>query len=102
MLGSNRMTRQKDPPSKDVFILSQLEELAEKLGIEVRHENVSVEESAGTGGLCRIKGKYVLIVHSHATSKEKIQVMTAALKMFDLGDIYVKPVIRELLEGSVE
>jgi len=96
------MTRQNVPPLKEVFILNQLEELAEKLGIAVRYENVIVEESSGTGGLCRIKGKYVLIVHSHATSKEKIQVMTAALKVFDLGDIYVKPVIRELLEGSVE
>ncbi|MCX5853372.1 MAG: hypothetical protein NTZ24_02090 [Deltaproteobacteria bacterium] len=96
------MTRQKVPPLKEVFILTQLEELAEKLGIAVRYENVIVEESSGTGGLCRIKGKYVLIIHSHATSQEKIQVMTAALKMFDLGDIYVKPVIRELLEGSVE
>ena len=96
------MTRHKVPPLKEAFILSQLEDLAEKLGIAVRYENVIVEESSGTGGLCRIKGKYVLIVHSHATSKEKIQVMTAALKVFDLGDIYVKPVIRELLEGSVE
>jgi N-dimethylarginine dimethylaminohydrolase len=96
------MTRQDVPPLKEVFILNQLEELAEKLGIAVRYENVIVEESSGTGGLCRIKGKYVLIVHSHATSKEKIQVMAAALKVFDLGDIYVKPVIRELLEGSVE
>ncbi|MEI8172066.1 MAG: hypothetical protein WCH07_01120 [Deltaproteobacteria bacterium] len=87
---------------KEVFILTQLEDLAEKLGIEVRYENVNVEESFGTGGLCRIQGKSVLIIHSHATSKEKIQVMTAALKVFDLGDIYVKPVIRELLEGSVE
>jgi N-dimethylarginine dimethylaminohydrolase len=87
---------------KEVFILTQLEYLAEKLGVEVRYENVNVEESSGTGGLCRIKGKYVLIIHSHATSKEKIQVVTAALKVFDLGDIYVKPVIRELLEGSVE
>jgi N-dimethylarginine dimethylaminohydrolase len=92
----------KEPPLKEVFILGQLEELAEKLGIEVRYENVNVEESSGTGGLCRIKGKYALIIHSHATSREKIQVMTAALKVFDLGDIYVKPAIRELLEGSVE
>ena len=96
------MTRQNVPPLKEVFILNQLEELAEKLGIAVRYENVNVEESAGTGGLCRIKGQYVLIVHSHTTSKEKIQIITAALKGFDLGDIYLKPVIRELLEGSVE
>jgi hypothetical protein len=33
--------------------------------------------------------------------KEKIQVMIEALHQFDLSDIYIKPVIRELLEGIV-
>jgi hypothetical protein len=31
--------------------------------------------------------------------KEKNQVMIKALRQFDLSDIYIKPVIRELLEG---
>jgi hypothetical protein len=31
--------------------------------------------------------------------KEKNQVMIKALQQFDLSDIYIKPVIRELLEG---
>ena len=34
--------------------------------------------------------------------KEKIQVMIKALQQFDLSDIYIKPVIRELLEGYKE
>jgi hypothetical protein len=55
-----------------------------------------------SGGLCRIEKEYVLILNSKATVKEKIQVMIEALNQFDLSDIYVKPVIRELLEGSVK
>ena len=82
-------------------ILSQLEGLAEKLEILVRDENINIEESSSTGGLCRVEGKYILILNSKATVKEKIQVMIEALNQFDLSDIYVKPVIRELLEGSV-
>jgi len=35
-------------------ILSQLEELAEKLEILVRDENINIEESSSTGGLCRV------------------------------------------------
>jgi hypothetical protein len=81
------------------ILLSQLEELADKLDIFVRDENIIIEESSTTGGLCRIEGKFVLILHSKATVKEKIQVMIKALQQFDIGDIYVKPVIRELLEG---
>jgi len=34
--------------------------------------------------------------------KEKIQVMITALQQFDLSGMYIKPVIRELLEGYKE
>jgi len=83
-------------------LLNQLEDLAEKLGILVRDENISIEESSSTGGLCRIEGKYVLILNSKATVKEKYQVMIKALQQFDLSGIYIKPVIRELLEENEE
>ena len=81
------------------ILLNHLEELAEKLGILVRDENINIEESSSTGGLCRIEGKYVLILNSKATVKEKIQVMINALQQFDVSEIYIKPAIRELLEG---
>lgn len=83
-------------------LLNQLEELADKLEILVRDENINIEESSSTGGLCRVEGNYILILHSKATVKEKIQVMIKALNQFDLSDIYVKPVIRELLEEHEE
>ena len=84
----------------DEILLSQLEELADKLEILVRDENINIDESSTSrGGLCRVEGKYVVILNSKATVKEKIQVMITALRQFDLRDMYVKPVIRELLEG---
>jgi len=83
-------------------LLNQLEDLAEKLGISVRDENISSDESFSTGGLCRVEGKYVLILNSRATVKEKNQVMIKALRQFDLSGIYIKPVIRDLLEGYEE
>jgi len=86
----------------DAFFLSQLQELAQKLGVAVRYEHVIMKESPGMGGLCRIEGEYVLIIHSQATVEEKIHVMTKALRRFDLGDIYIRPVIRKLLEESAE
>ena len=80
-------------------LLNQLEELAEKIGILVRDENINIEESSSNGGLCRVEGEYILILNSKATIKEKIQVIIKALQQFDLKDIYIKPVIRALLEG---
>ena len=87
---------------KDELLLSQLEALAYKLGIAIRHFKFIRDESSGPGGLCRIRGEYVLYIDSQATTKEKIGVTIEALKQFDLGDIHVMPVIRDLLEGSKE
>jgi hypothetical protein len=84
------------------LLLSELEELAVKLGIAIRYEDVTTEEFSGTGGLCRMKGEYVLIIHSRAEEEEKIRIFLEALKSFPIGDIYVKPLIRDLLEELKE
>lgn len=81
----------------DDSTLILLEELADRLGIPIRHETIR-DELTGSGGLCRIEGKYHLIIDSKATVEEKIQIMTEALRHFDLSTIYVKPALRELLE----
>jgi hypothetical protein len=86
----------------EAILFNQLKELADKLEILVRDENINSEESSSTGGLCRVEGKYVLILNSKVTVKEKNQVMIRALRQFDLSVIYIKPVIRELLEGYEE
>ncbi len=82
------------------IILSYLKELAEQLGISVWDESINLEETFSAGGLCRVEGKYILILNSKTTTREKIEVSVKALQQFDLSDMYVKPVIRELLEGG--
>jgi hypothetical protein len=85
---------------KNELLLTQLEDLAHKLGIAIRHFKFIRDESSGRGELCRVRGEYVLFIDSQATTKEKILVTIEALKQFDLGDIQVIPEIRDLLEGS--
>ena len=82
---------------EDHAALSQLEALFDKLGIPIRYDIVR-DELTGLGGLCRIEGEHILIIHSKATVKEKIQILIEALRRFDLGDIYVRPALRSLLE----
>jgi len=82
----------------DEILLAYLEELADQLEISVRDESINLEETFSAGGLCRVEGKYILILNSKTTTKEKIEVSVKALKQFDLSNMYVKPVIRELLE----
>ena len=82
----------------DGVLLNQLEELAGKLSIEIRYGIIPGEDLHRTGGLCRVNGQYVLIMHSRSTAKEKIAFIIKTLKGFDMGDVYVIPVIRESLD----
>ena len=85
---------------KDEPLLSQLEALANRLRIEVRYERLRVGDSSHQGGLCRIREDYVLIIDSHATTKEKIRIFLQTIKGFDLDDLPVIPANRERLERN--
>jgi len=82
----------------DHAALSQLEGLANTLGIQIRYEKIIEDELSSAGGLCRVKGEWVIIVNSRATINEKIQTLAKSLKNFDLNNIYIRPALRELLE----
>ncbi|MBI5582630.1 MAG: hypothetical protein HY892_02290 [Deltaproteobacteria bacterium] len=84
---------------KDEYLLDQLEALAQRLGISVRYEMLSGEEASGAGGLCRVKGRPVVIIHTQAATHVKIRILIESLKQFPLDDFYLKPALRELLEG---
>lgn len=83
-------------------LLSQLEELAHSLKIEVRYEPIKKEGSFYPGGLCQIKGEYVLILNSEATVRDKIQTLARAVNRFDLSRIYLRPGLREFLGNFTE
>ena len=82
--------RIKGPSVSEALLLNQLEDLADKLGIKVRYENLNLEESSSAGGLCRLKGDYLLIIQAQASVKEKMQVLIEVLKRFPLGDLYIR------------
>ncbi len=76
-------------------ILSELLDLADRLGIEVRQ----VDLAGNGGGLCNLKGKRVLFIDSNALVAE--QVATAAVSLADLEEIqdcYLVPKVREVLD----
>ncbi len=81
-------------------ILDQLEEVIEKLGVQIRYDAIKQDENSinVVGGLCLLQGEYLLIINSKATIREKIWTLGMALKQFDYEEIYIRPVLRELLE----
>ena len=85
-------------------IIEQLEELVKTFGIQIRSEAIKQDEDLAkvVGGLCLLKGEYVLIINSKTTKAERINTLATALKHFDLDKIYLRPVIRELLDKIPE
>jgi hypothetical protein len=81
-------------------IIDQLEELIKSFGVQIRREPIKQDEDLVkvVGGLCLLRGEYVLIISSKATKMDRINTMATALKHFDLDQIYIRPVLRELLD----
>ena len=90
----------KKPGLYEEKILSQLEELANSLEIEVRYEQIKKEGSFYPGGLCKIRGENVLIINSNAGIEDKINAIAKAVASFDLTDFHMRPALREFLENN--
>lgn len=84
----------------EAVAIDHLEALAHKLGVLVRHEHLDSETAFPLGGLCRVRGKHIIIVNASAAPAEKLRTLASALRRFDLSGIYIKPAIRELLEET--
>ena len=78
-------------------LLGQLEDLARGLGIEVRYEMLRREGASAQGGLCRLKGHYLLLVNSKAPDRDKIEALALAVNRFDLSQVFMKPGLRDFL-----
>ena len=80
-------------------LLAQFEELANNLNVEVRYEPIKREGSFYPGGLCIIKGKYVIIINTQANTRDRLETIAGALGRFDLSRMYVRPALREYMDG---
>jgi hypothetical protein len=58
--------------------LETLEQLAERLGIEVRKRVLRGAPGSGSG-LCRVRGKWLVILNSHSTLHEKRAALSEAI-----------------------
>ncbi|HWU89145.1 MAG TPA: hypothetical protein VN253_17890 [Kofleriaceae bacterium] len=87
---------------KPEVLLEQLEQAADRLGIRVSYEQL--QSSVVTGGLCKVKGAYRIIIDKRASSEERLSTLAAALAAFPPGNpggwidaSEVSPKLRELL-----
>lgn len=77
--------------------LQELETLAKHLGIKLSYEPTTGLVS-GTGGLCRVKGAYRLIIDRRLKPGARVQVLSDALARFDTRRFELPPEVRALLD----
>jgi len=78
-------------------VLDLLEDLADKLGIELRYSILDSD-----GGLCKVKGRMVLMVDLNLPISEKIRVIARCLPRDGLENMYIPPAIRATIERENE
>jgi len=78
--------------------LQALEDLAAKKSVKVSYEAIGGE--LGSGGLCKVKGEWRVIIDKRATPGERAALIAEALSRFPLDDVFIPPEIRDLIEKS--
>ena len=76
----------------DDTICHHLEQLAAHLEIKVRYE-----PSAGKAGLCILHGEKTIFVDERLNLKNRANALARLLCPFDSEDMFLPPVVRELL-----
>jgi hypothetical protein len=75
-----------------------LEQAAAQLSVRVRYETMT-GETAGAGGLCKIKGQWAVIIDRRTPASDRVALLIEALADFDTDALYLPPQIREALSA---
>ena len=78
-------------------LLQELEEIAEKLSIAVRYDDLMGMDFKVKGGLCKLRGRNVIIMDRRAPLRERIDLLARTLRQFDLSSIFTRPYIRLII-----
>lgn len=79
------------------LLISELKELANQLGVNVRFEKGDFK-----GGYCVVKENKIIIINKFAPTQRKAAILATALKELGIDDLYVNPKLREIIEELTE
>ncbi len=83
-------------------LLQSLVDLAEKLSVKVIFKNLKDDEFVIKSGMCSVKGDTLIIIDSRVSLEEKVKTLCQELKKFNLDNIFISPVMRDILEKQDE
>ena len=87
---------------KESELLQHLEELAEKLHIKICSVHLKKDSYTTRSGLCKVRGRYKIIIDQNLHLSEKIDVLVDALQHFEVPAEDLHPTVRKLLARAGE
>jgi len=79
-------------------VLDELEAAASKLGVKVSYEVLA--ETVGGGGLCKVKGAWVVIMDRKLPPAERAAMLIDALVGFDTDSVFLPPQVRDAIAAK--
>jgi hypothetical protein len=80
-------------------ITETLEQAAAQLNVRVRYETMT-GDTAGGGGLCKVKGEWCVIIDRKLPPPERAALLIEALVGFDTDAVFLPPQLREALAAK--
>ena len=80
-------------------IYHDLKELAEKLDVTVSEQNLRSTGIKVKSGICKVKGKNILIIDNKLPFKDKNEILAACLSKLPHENIFIVPALREFLDS---
>lgn len=84
----------------EIMILEHLEEIATKLGVQLRYEDLGQSAVRSHGGYCKLGGRPMIIMNKKDTRRKKISILAKSLNKLNLEGIFVPPALRRLIESQ--
>jgi hypothetical protein len=78
-------------------LLPILEDAALRLDITVKYEGLAQSGVSGSGGLCKVRGRWWLLVDKKATPSERVAILVDALASFDTEGLGLQDKVADLL-----
>ncbi len=82
---------------KKTEIISGLIELANNLDIAIRKE-----KGINTEGICTVNDKKIILLNKNSPLERAIFVISRSLAEVGLDDLYIKPILREVIDSQMQ
>jgi len=82
----------------EATLLQHLEEIAQRLGVELRYENLGQAGMRSEGGFCKLAGKPMILINRKDTRGRKIQVLARSLRKLNLEGMFIPPAVRRIID----